>query len=239
MPASYQLTPELALVQTVDFFTPIVDDPYTYGASAAANALSDVYAMGGRPISALTVLAWPPKEDPRDLEAILKGGAEMMHEAGCTILGGHSVADDEIKFGYAVTGIVHPARILANAGARRPGLHQAPRHRRHRYRIEARHRPRGGRGRVDCFHAHLEPCGLPGNAALRRARLHRRQRLRPRRARPRNGAGQPGHPGNSGGPVAVSARRRGVRARRRRARRPQEQSRIRLLRRGDTARTPA
>ena len=116
----YQLTPELALVQTVDFFTPIVDDPYTYGAIAAANALSDVYAMGGRPISALTVLAWPPKEDPRDLEAILKGGAEMMHEAGCTILGGHSVADDEIKFGYAVTGIVHPARILANAGAR-PG----------------------------------------------------------------------------------------------------------------------
>jgi selenide,water dikinase len=116
----YQLTPELALVQTVDFFTPIVDDPYTYGAIAAANALSDVYAMGGRPISALSIVAWPPKEDPRDLEAILKGGAEMMHEAGCTILGGHSVADDEIKFGYAVTGIVHPARILANAGAR-PG----------------------------------------------------------------------------------------------------------------------
>jgi selenide,water dikinase len=76
--------------------------------------------MGGRPISALSIVAWPPKEDPRDLEAILKGGAEMMHEAGCTILGGHSVADDEIKFGYAVTGIVHPARILANAGAR-PG----------------------------------------------------------------------------------------------------------------------
>jgi selenide,water dikinase len=116
----YKLTPELALVQTVDFFTPIVDDPYTYGAIAAANALSDVYAMGGRPISALSIVAWPPKEDPRDLEAILKGGAEMMHEAGCTILGGHSVADDEIKFGYAVTGIVHPARILANAGAR-PG----------------------------------------------------------------------------------------------------------------------
>ena len=86
----YKLTAELALVQTVDFFTPIVDDPYTYGAIAAANALSDVYAMGGRPISALTVLAWSPKEDPRDLEAILKGGAEKMHEAGCTILGGHA-----------------------------------------------------------------------------------------------------------------------------------------------------
>lgn len=116
----YKLTPELALVQTVDFFTPIVDDPYTYGAIAAANALSDVYAMGGRPISALTILAWPPTEDPRDLEEILKGGAEKMHEAGCTILGGHSVADDEIKFGYAVTGTVHPSRILANSGAR-PG----------------------------------------------------------------------------------------------------------------------
>ena len=75
----YKLTPELALVQTVDFFTPIVDDPYTYGAIAAANALSDVYAMGGRPISALTILAWPPTEDPRDLEEILKGGAEKMH----------------------------------------------------------------------------------------------------------------------------------------------------------------
>ena len=80
----YKLTPELALVQTVDFFTPIVDDPYTYGAIAAANSLSDVYAMGGRPISALSILAWPPKEDVRDLEEILKGGAEKMHEAGCT-----------------------------------------------------------------------------------------------------------------------------------------------------------
>ena len=78
----YKLPPELALVQTVDFFTPIVDDPYTYGAIAAANALSDVYAMGGRPISALTILAWPPRQDPRELEEILKGGAEKMHEAG-------------------------------------------------------------------------------------------------------------------------------------------------------------
>ena len=116
----YKLTPELALVQTVDFFTPIVDDPYTYGAIAAANSLSDVYAMGGRPISALSILAWPPKEDVRDLEEILKGGAEKMHEAGCSILGGHSVADEEIKFGYAVTGTIHPARIKANSGAR-PG----------------------------------------------------------------------------------------------------------------------
>jgi len=114
----YKLTPELALVQTVDFFTPIVDDPYTYGAIAAANALSDVYAMGGKPISALSVLAYPAKGDIDALEQILKGGADKIHESGCVILGGHSVADDEVKFGYAVTGTVHPERIKANSGAR-------------------------------------------------------------------------------------------------------------------------
>jgi selenide,water dikinase len=114
----YKLTPELALVQTVDFFTPIVDDPYTFGAIAAANSLSDVYAMGGRPISSLTILAYPASGDFSDLEQILKGGAEKMREADCSILGGHSVADDEIKFGYSVTGTVHPARVKANAGAR-------------------------------------------------------------------------------------------------------------------------
>ena len=113
----YKLTPELALVQTVDFFTPIVDDPYTYGAIAAANSLSDVYAMGGRPISALSILAWPPRREIDDLAQILRGGAEKMREAGCSILGGHSIADDEIKFGYAVTGTIHPARVKANAGA--------------------------------------------------------------------------------------------------------------------------
>jgi selenide, water dikinase len=113
----YKLTAELALVQTVDFFTPIVDDPYTFGGIAAANSLSDVYAMGGRPISALSILAWPPKEDAADLQQILAGGADKMHEAGCSILGGHSVADEEIKFGYAVTGTVHPARVKPNAGA--------------------------------------------------------------------------------------------------------------------------
>lgn len=114
----YKLTAELALVQTVDFFTPIVDDPYTFGAIAAANSLSDVWAMGGRPISSLSILAYPGKGDLSDLEAILKGGAEKMHEADCSILGGHSVNDDEIKFGYSVTGTVHPDRVLANAGAR-------------------------------------------------------------------------------------------------------------------------
>ena len=114
----YKLTPELALVQTVDFFTPIVDDPYTFGAIAAANSLSDVYAMGGRPLSCLTLVAFPGNGDPDDLAQILKGGAEKMREAGCSILGGHSVADDEIKFGYSVTGSIHPDRIKTNAGAR-------------------------------------------------------------------------------------------------------------------------
>jgi selenide,water dikinase len=114
----YKLTPECALVQTVDFFTPIVDDPFTFGALAAANSLSDVYAMGGVPVSALSILCYPAKGDLDDLEAILKGGMEKMREAGCAVLGGHSVSDDEIKFGYAVTGTVHPERVKTNAGAR-------------------------------------------------------------------------------------------------------------------------
>ena len=114
----YKLSPECALVQTVDFFTPIVDDPYTYGAIAAVNSLSDVYAMGGKPLSSLSILAYPAQGDLDDLAQILKGGAEKMHEAECVILGGHSIADNEIKFGYAVTGTVHPDRVKANAGAR-------------------------------------------------------------------------------------------------------------------------
>jgi selenide,water dikinase len=114
----YRLNDDSALVQTVDFFTPIVDDPFTYGAIAAVNSLSDVYAMGGRPITALSILAYPVQGDLDDLEAILRGGAEKMIEADCAILGGHSVNDDEMKFGYSVTGLIHPRRILANAGAR-------------------------------------------------------------------------------------------------------------------------
>lgn len=114
----YKLTPEFALVQTVDFFTPIVDDPYTFGAITAANALSDIYAMGGKPLTALTMVAFPAKGDLDDLEQILRGGADKMHEAGCAIVGGHSINDDEVKFGYAVTGTVHPDRVKTNAGAR-------------------------------------------------------------------------------------------------------------------------
>jgi selenide,water dikinase len=116
----YRISSDLALVQTVDFFTPIVDDAFTFGAIAAANALSDVWAMGGTPITALSVLVWPGPDDLETLELILLGGAAKMREAGCEILGGHSVTDPEIKFGYAVTGTVHPDRVWTNAGAR-PG----------------------------------------------------------------------------------------------------------------------
>ena len=115
----YQLTADLALVQTVDFFTPIVDDPYTFGQVAATNALSDIYAMGGRPISALSIVGFPNTgRDVDVLERILQGGLAKMLEAGCAVIGGHSIGDDEIKFGYAVTGLVDPARVWANSGAR-------------------------------------------------------------------------------------------------------------------------
>ncbi len=113
----YRLTPELAMVQTVDFFTPIVDDPYTFGQIAATNALSDVYAMGGKPVSALAMVCFPDKGDPEVLERILAGGLSKMIEANCTVIGGHSIRDEEIKFGYAVTGTIHPQKVLKNAGA--------------------------------------------------------------------------------------------------------------------------
>ena len=114
----YQLSPDLALVQTVDFFTPMVDDPFIFGAVAAANALSDVWAMGGKPLTALSIVAFPSDGDTDDLREILLGGFDKMREAGCTVLGGHSVSDPEIKFGYSVTGAINPRRILANSGAR-------------------------------------------------------------------------------------------------------------------------
>ncbi len=116
----YLLTPETALVQTVDFFTPIVDDPYTFGQIAATNALSDVYAMGGKPLTSLALVCFPDKGDLEILERILAGGLSKMIEAGCTVVGGHSIRDDETKFGYSVTGVIHPKRVLANQGAQ-PG----------------------------------------------------------------------------------------------------------------------
>jgi selenide, water dikinase len=114
----YQIAPDSALVQTVDFFTPIVDDPYTFGEIAAANSLSDIYAMGARPLTALALVCFPEKGDLEVLEQILAGGLSKMVEAGCTIIGGHSIRDEETKFGYSVTGTVNPKRVLKNEGAR-------------------------------------------------------------------------------------------------------------------------
>jgi len=116
----YRLDGERALVQTVDFFTPIVDDPFVYGQIAAANAVSDVYAMGGRPLTALAIAGFPKDVEPAVLKAIFRGGAVKLREAGVALLGGHTVQDQEIKFGYAVTGEVPPGRVWSNAGAR-PG----------------------------------------------------------------------------------------------------------------------
>jgi selenide, water dikinase len=116
----YLLTPDTALVQTVDFFTPIVDDPYIFGQIAATNSLSDVYAMGGKPLTSLALVCFPEKGDLEILERILSGGLSKMVEAGCTVIGGHSIRDDETKFGYSVTGVVDPKRVLANQGAQ-PG----------------------------------------------------------------------------------------------------------------------
>ena len=114
----YLVAPDLALVQTVDFFTPIVDDPYTFGQIAATNSLSDVYAMGGTPMTSLALVCFPEKADLYILEQILAGGLSKMMEAGCTIIGGHSIRDEETKFGYAVTGKINPQRIFANDGAK-------------------------------------------------------------------------------------------------------------------------
>lgn len=116
--AIYRLTDEIALVQTVDVFTAIVDDPYQFGAIAAANALSDVYAKGGRPLLALNIAGFPRKLSLDILAEILRGGADKAAEAGVMIVGGHTIDDPEPKYGLAVTGLVHPARFVANAGAR-------------------------------------------------------------------------------------------------------------------------
>jgi selenide, water dikinase len=114
----YRIAPNLALVQTVDFFTPLVDDPFTFGQIAATNALSDVYGMGGRPVTALSIVCFPQDGDLSVLEAILCGGMDKIGEAGCVVAGGHSVRDQEIKFGYAVTGLIDPDHLLKNIGAR-------------------------------------------------------------------------------------------------------------------------
>jgi selenide,water dikinase len=114
----YKIAEDMALVQTVDFFTPIVDDPYLFGQIAAANALSDVYAMGGRPISSLSIVGFPERGDPAILEQIICGGLAKMTEAQCSVIGGHSIRNEDMLFGYAVTGTIHPQRIWRNVGAR-------------------------------------------------------------------------------------------------------------------------
>jgi selenide,water dikinase len=117
----YRLRDDLAIIQTVDFFTPIVDDPYTFGRIAVTNALSDVYAMGGRPLTAMNIVCFPiRKMDVGILRAILAGGVDQMREAGVLLIGGHSVEDDELKYGLSVTGVIHPEKVLLNRGAR-PG----------------------------------------------------------------------------------------------------------------------
>ncbi len=117
----FRLSDELALIQTVDFFTPIVDDPYTFGQIAAANALSDVYAMGGRPLCAMNICCFPVKDMPLEqLREILRGGLDKVHEAGAVLAGGHSVEDAELKYGLSLTGVVHPRHLVTNAGLR-PG----------------------------------------------------------------------------------------------------------------------
>jgi selenide,water dikinase len=117
--AVWRLSDELALVQTVDFFTPVVDDPYDFGRIAAANALSDVYAMGGRPLTALNLVAWPLQTlGPDALADVLRGGIDVVRSAGAEVVGGHSIDDPEPKYGLAVTGAVHPDRVLTNAGGK-------------------------------------------------------------------------------------------------------------------------
>jgi selenide,water dikinase len=117
----YRLTDEVALVQTVDFITPVVDDPFLYGQVAASNSISDVYAMGGRPLTAMNCCMFPAKNiDKASLRRILEGGFSKIKEAGCTLVGGHTVRDDELKYGLSVTGLINPKRIMTNAAAR-PG----------------------------------------------------------------------------------------------------------------------
>jgi selenide, water dikinase len=114
----YKIAEDMALVQTIDFFTPIVDDPFLFGQIAAANALSDVYAMGGRPISSLSIVGFPEKGDPAILEQIIRGGLAKMDEARCSVIGGHSIRNEDMLFGYAVTGLINPQRVWRNVGAR-------------------------------------------------------------------------------------------------------------------------
>ncbi len=189
-----RLTDDLALVQTADFFTPIVDDPYAFGRIAATNALSDIYAMGGVPVSALNLVAYPLETlGPELLAEILRGGGDAVAAAGASIVGGHSIDDPEPKYGLAVTGTVHPDAVLTNAGGRAGDALVLT-------------KPLGAGTVATAIKRGLADDGLVARAvevmttlndraaeharARRRARAHRRHRLRAARPRPRAGGGQ-------------------------------------------------
>ncbi len=232
----YRVSATLALVQTIDFFTPMVDDPYDFGAIAAANSVSDVYAMGGVPKTALSVLCFPAEGgDPAVLRDIVRGGADLLRRAGVFVLGGHSVRDPEIKFGYAVTGEVHPKRVVTNAGARAGD-------------VLVLTKPLGVGILATALKRDLLPGplltphdpsdedpesrGCGGDDRIGRARRDRRHRIRPDRARPEHGARQSQddpalEPDDSG----AAGRARSRRARRR-VRRPSIEPRVGRSRRG-------
>ena len=194
----FRIDEQRALVQTLDFFTPVVDDPYLFGAIAAANSLSDVYAMGGTPLTAMTIACFPDNEEMIAILAqVMRGGVEKLHEAGVALIGGHTVCDAEIKFGYAITGLVHPGKVLTNAGAR-PGdaliltkplgigiITTAIKRGKAAAGYDPKGRPRHDRAQPDC---------LGYRALLPLPRRYRYHRLRTPRTRLRNGRGQPGHP---------------------------------------------
>ena len=214
--AVYQLSPDQAIVQTVDFFPPVVDDPYTYGAIAAANSMSDVYAMGGEVLLALSVAAFPDNLPIGVIQAILQGGADKMAEGGGVIAGGHTVTDREPKYGLSVTGLVHPQRMLTKGNAR-PGdaaaPHQASGHRGHH------HSPQGGQGgpgarpRCDGLYAETEPPGGSSAGAFRGPVLHRHHGLRSAGPRLGDGFGQRCGDEHLSGQDTILARRRPLRGR--------------------------
>ena len=246
--AVWRISDELALVQTVDFFTPVVDDPYDFGRIAAANALSDVYAMGGRPLTALNIVAWPLEQLGADaLGEVLRGGLDVVRAAGAEMVGGHSIDDPEPKYGLAVTGAVHPDRVIANAGGR-PGDALVADQAAGRGRGGDRPQARAGRRRAAGARG-----GRHGGAQRRRGQRgggrgrvgdDRRHGLRPARAtctgsRARAGSLRASTPRPSPCSTAPSGARGRERAVRRQPAQPRVRRRLRVLRRGRGAVAPA
>ena len=218
--AAVRIRDGLALIATTDFFTPVVDDPYDWGRIAAANALSDVYAMGGRPVIALNLLCWPREVLPYDLAAeVLRGGLAVADLAGCHVAGGHSVDDPEPKYGMAVTGIADPEALIRNDAAR-PGTPLTLTKPLGLGVLNNRHKATGesfAAGRRGDDHAQRR--GLAGRRGRGHPGGHRHHRLRPARPRPQARAGVRGHRGDRQQRRAVPRRRPRGRPRRVRARR--------------------